>query len=59
MFPYGIPIGRVTEATVSEQETYQRVHVEPFADIRDLDFVQVLTGGGDGAQASTGAGGAG
>jgi rod shape-determining protein MreC len=59
VFPYGIPIGRVTEATVSEQETYQRVHVEPFADIRDLDFVQVLMGGGDGAQASTGAGDAG
>jgi rod shape-determining protein MreC len=57
-FPYGIPIGRVTEATIAEQETYQRVSIEPFADVRDLDFVQVLTSGGSGAQASTGAGGA-
>jgi rod shape-determining protein MreC len=55
VFPYGIPIGEVTEATIGEQETYQRVHVEPFADMRDIDFVQVLTGGDEGQQASTGA----
>ncbi|HYU62065.1 MAG TPA: rod shape-determining protein MreC [Solirubrobacterales bacterium] len=57
VFPYGIPIGEVTEATIGEQETYQRVHVRPFADVRELDFVQVLTQPGDNAQASTGAGG--
>ena len=44
-FPPGIPIGRVSDATVGEQETYQRVHLEPFADLRGLDFVQVATGG--------------
>lgn len=55
-FPYGIPIGRVTEATVGEQETYARVHVEPFADVQDLDFAQVLTGGGSDEQASSGIG---
>ncbi|MGZ8666597.1 MAG: rod shape-determining protein MreC [Solirubrobacterales bacterium] len=44
-YPYGIEIGRVTEATVGEQETFQQVHVQPFADIRGLDYVQVLTGG--------------
>jgi rod shape-determining protein MreC len=55
VFPYGIPIGEVTEATIGEQETYQRVHVEPFADMRGIDFVQVLTGGDEGQQASTGA----
>lgn len=44
-YPYGIEIGRVTEATVAEQETFQQVHVQPFADIRGLDYVQVLTGG--------------
>jgi rod shape-determining protein MreC len=44
-FPPGIPIGRVNDATVGEQETYQRVHLEPFADLRGLDFVQVATGG--------------
>jgi|SRR5215211_2729097 len=55
VFPYGIPIGEVTEATIGEQETYQRVHVEPFADMRDIDFVQVLARGNEGQQASTGA----
>jgi rod shape-determining protein MreC len=44
-FPPGIQIGRVTEAGGAEQETYQRIHVQPFADIRGLDLVQVLTGG--------------
>jgi rod shape-determining protein MreC len=44
-FPPGIPIGKVSDATVGEQETYQRVHVTPFADMRNLDFVQVATGG--------------
>jgi rod shape-determining protein MreC len=44
-FPYGLEIGRVTEATAGEQEAFQQVHVEPFADMRELDFVQVLTGG--------------
>jgi rod shape-determining protein MreC len=46
-YPYGIEIGRVTEATVGEQETFQQVHIQPFADLRDLDYVQVLTGGED------------
>jgi rod shape-determining protein MreC len=45
--PPGIPIGKVIEATLGEQETYQRVHVKPFADIRGLDYVQVATGGPD------------
>jgi rod shape-determining protein MreC len=44
-FPPGIPIGEVSDATVGEQETYQRVHVTPAADIRNLEFVQVATGG--------------
>jgi rod shape-determining protein MreC len=43
IFPPGIPIGRITEATVEEQQAYQRVHLEPFADLRDMDFVKVLT----------------
>jgi rod shape-determining protein MreC len=42
-YPYGIPIGRVTRATIAEQEASQQVHVLPFADIRNLEFVQVLT----------------
>jgi rod shape-determining protein MreC len=44
-FPPGIPIGQVSDATVGEQQTYQRVHVTPAADVRNLEFVQVATGG--------------
>jgi rod shape-determining protein MreC len=43
LFPRGIPIGRVTKVDLDELETYQRVHVKPFADLRQLDLVQVLT----------------
>jgi rod shape-determining protein MreC len=49
IFPPGIPIGKITRATVEEQQAYQRVHLSPFADLRDMDFVKVLTthsGGG-------------
>jgi rod shape-determining protein MreC len=45
-YPYGIPLGRVTQATVAEQEASQQVHVRPYADLRGLEFVQVLTKGG-------------
>lgn len=44
-FPPGLPLGEVTEAPVVEQEASQRVEVRPFADLRNLDLVQVLTGG--------------
>jgi rod shape-determining protein MreC len=44
-FPPGIPIGKVSETAVGEQQAYQRVHVTPYADLRGLDFVQVATGG--------------
>jgi rod shape-determining protein MreC len=43
LFPRGIPIGRVSKVDFNELETYQRVHVKPFADLRQLDVVQVLT----------------
>jgi rod shape-determining protein MreC len=45
LFPRGIPIGRVGRVDSEEYELYQRVHIEPFADLRRLDFVQVLTDG--------------
>ena len=48
LFPYGIEIGKVTDATIDEQETYQRVHVRPFVDAREMEIVQVLTEPGDG-----------
>lgn len=46
IFPPGIPIGEVTESTLEEQQAYQRVHLEAFADLRDMDFVQVLVDSG-------------
>ena len=47
-FPPNIPIGEVTRASIVEQEASQQVHVRPYADLRDLDLVQVLTGGSRG-----------
>jgi rod shape-determining protein MreC len=47
LFPRGIPIGSVRDVDRDELETYQRVHVDPFADFRRVDIVQVLTGGED------------
>ena len=46
LFPRGIPIGRVTRVDLDEVELYQRVHIKPFADLRRVDFVQVLTSRG-------------
>ncbi|SEH13928.1 rod shape-determining protein MreC [Thermoleophilum album] len=43
VFPRGIPIGRVTRVDPEEVELYQRVHIRPFADLGQLDIVQVLT----------------
>src|SRR5215208_5361033 len=41
-FPQGIPIGQVKRIE-GEGELDRTIHVAPFADLRDLDFVQVLT----------------
>lgn len=43
LFPPGIPVGEVTEVDDVELDVYQRVHVRPFAQLRRLDAVQVLT----------------
>src|SRR5688500_3602143 len=43
LFPRGIPIGRVTDVNLDEVEIYQRVHLEPYADLKSIDIVQVLT----------------
>ena len=57
LFPANIPIGTVTKVDDTEQSQYQRVHMRPFADLRRLDFVQVLTrsgaGGGNERASST------
>ena len=41
-FPRGIPIGEVKRVE-GEGELDRTIHVAPYADLRDLDFVQVLT----------------
>jgi len=45
VYPRGIPIGEVRQTTIGQQETYQSIRLEPFADMRDLDIVQVATNG--------------
>lgn len=47
-YPPNLPIGEVIEAPLREQEAQQQVHIRPFADLRNLDLVQVLTGGSRG-----------
>lgn len=41
-FPRGIAIGRVTRVDADELDQFQRVHIEPAADMRSIDIVQVL-----------------
>jgi rod shape-determining protein MreC len=43
LFPRGIPIGTVQSVSPNEIETYQRVHVQPYADFHRMDYVQILT----------------
>jgi len=45
LFPPGLPVGEVTSASIVEQEASQQVHLRPYAEMANLDLVQVLTGG--------------
>jgi cell shape-determining protein MreC len=45
VYPRGIPVGEVRQTTIGQQETYQSIRLEPYADMRDLDIVQVATNG--------------
>ncbi|MFT4049135.1 MAG: rod shape-determining protein MreC [Solirubrobacterales bacterium] len=45
IYPSGIPIGQVSEVDPEERSLYGRVHIEPYADMRDVQIVQVLTRG--------------
>lgn len=56
LYPPNIPIGRVTDADPEELASDQQVHVAPIADLRHLDFVQILVGptGSDGERAQVG-----
>lgn len=47
-YPPNLPIGEVVDASLLVQEAQQQVHIRPFADLRNLDLVQVLTGGSRG-----------
>lgn len=48
LFPPGLPVGEVTQASIVEREAEEKVKVRPYADLRNLDLVQVLTGGSRG-----------
>jgi rod shape-determining protein MreC len=43
LYPRGVPIGTVKSVSPNEIETYQRVHVQPYADFHRIDYVQILT----------------
>ena len=43
-YPAGLPIGKINNVSAAEAGETQRVRLEPFADMSDLEFVQVLTG---------------
>ncbi len=57
LYPPDIPVGRVKIADPQELDDNQQVHLSPFADLRHLEFVQVLEGpvdaGGQRAQVGT------
>jgi rod shape-determining protein MreC len=43
LFPRGIPIGSVGSVNQDQLEVYQRVRVHPYAELRRMDFVDVVT----------------
>jgi rod shape-determining protein MreC len=43
LFPRGIPIGKVGTVNQDQLTVYQRVRVHPYADLRRMDFVQIVT----------------
>lgn len=42
LYPVGLPIGEITEIKDQDSDT-QEIHLRPYADMRSLDFVQILT----------------
>lgn len=45
LYPAGIPIGAVSKVDQQELNLYGRVHLQPYADVRNLQIVQVLARG--------------
>jgi rod shape-determining protein MreC len=48
LYPPNLPIGEVKRAPIDEREAIQTVEISPYSDLRNLDLVQVLTGGSRG-----------
>ena len=48
LYPPNLPVGEVKRAPIDEREAIQTVEMSPFADLRNLDLLQVLTGGNRG-----------
>jgi cell shape-determining protein MreC len=46
LFPPGIPVGRITDSSLEEQQAYQRVELRAYAELSDMQFVQVLVEAG-------------
>jgi len=44
-FPPNIPVGEISKASIIEQEAQEQAIVAPYADLRNLNVLQVLTGG--------------
>ncbi len=44
LYPRAIPIGEISRAPINEREAIQSVELRPFADLRNLDILQILTG---------------
>ena len=44
-FPPNIPVGEITKASIFEQEAQEQVIARPFAELRNLNTLRVLTGG--------------
>jgi rod shape-determining protein MreC len=43
IYPRGIPIGKVSKVSSDDLQLYRQVRIQPFADFRRIDYVQVLT----------------
>lgn len=48
LYPANLRIGEVVKAPIREQQASAQVHLKPYANLRNLDLVQVLTGGSRG-----------
>ena len=46
LYPYGIPIGRVSSVGITDTASFLQVQVEPFADLGSLDSVAALVATG-------------